>query len=61
MANKAEKFIKRAIEESNYSPDLLNDRENLSTDVYWRMCGHLGNPDRLPIEYKKAYNEAFSS
>lgn len=59
MANKAEKFVKRAIKESIYREGYLGEKEELSTDVYFKICTKLGNPDHWPPEYNKAYREAF--
>jgi len=54
--NKAERFIKRAISESIYGPDNLDDHDQLSIDVYFKVCKKLGNPDRWPTEYSEAYH-----
>jgi hypothetical protein len=63
MANKAEKFVKRALEEGPFGfyvkRGLSYDREEASLQVYWAVCKHLGNPDRWPPEYNAAYRKEF--
>jgi hypothetical protein len=61
MANKAEKFVKRAIRESVYRCTYLGEKGELTKDVYFKICTHLNNPDRWPPEYTNAYHKAFEN
>jgi len=55
--NKAEKFVRRAIDESIYREGYEGEKEALSTDVYFKICTHLGNPNHWPHEYTNAYKK----
>jgi len=61
MANKAEKFVKRALEEGKFGYFVKNglsyDHESAANEVYWAICTHLGNPDHWPAEYSVAYKK----
>jgi hypothetical protein len=60
--NKAEKFVKRILDEKfgfYIKRGLPYDREEASHQVYWAICTKLGNPDHWPPEYGKAYQDAF--
>lgn len=61
MANKAERFVKRTLEEGKFGyyikKGLSYNHEEAAIEVYWAICSHLGNPDHWPAEYSAAYNK----
>ena len=57
MANKAEKFIKRCIDESFYRIDKSDERESLICKVWFQVDEKLGKPVNWPIEYKNAFRK----
>lgn len=59
MANKAEKFVKRAIEDCPWRITHLDERERCMTKVWFAVDDKLGRPTHWPAEYSKAYQEAF--
>ena len=61
--NKAERVVKRLLHKRYgfwIERKLSYDRERAATEVYWAICSHLGNPDRLPPEYSAAYKKLCS-
>lgn len=60
MANKAEKFVKRVIDEKfgfYIRRKLSYDKDRMANEVYNAICTKLNNPDRWPPEYRDAYRK----